>query len=88
VSVLLEDLLAYLLEDLVGRGARRVDLQVESRESAHAIVIAAADAGREAVPDVRPSHFLLVLARRAGGALTLDHANASRTYVFAVPHVL
>jgi glyoxylase-like metal-dependent hydrolase (beta-lactamase superfamily II) len=86
--VLLEDLLAYLLEDLVGRGARRLDLRVESSESAYAIVIAAADAGREATPEVGPSHFLLVLARRAGGSLALEHADASRTYTFAVPRVL
>jgi glyoxylase-like metal-dependent hydrolase (beta-lactamase superfamily II) len=86
--VLFEDLRAYVLEDLVGRGARRITFRVARGESVHSIFVAGADVRAEATREGGPSHFLLVLARRAGGSLALDVGAASRTYTLAVAHVI
>lgn len=83
-----EGLLTCLLEDLVGRAAKRIAVGLARGPCAHSIVVTGAGLHPDPAPGSGPSHFLRVLARRAGATLALEVEAASRTYRLMVAAVL
>lgn len=75
------DLVIYLLEDLVGIGATRITITTGQDESATTVKIAGDTGSFVFTGDAQIKGVLLRLAARAGGVLSLQDADGTRTYV-------
>ncbi|MEN6443514.1 MAG: MBL fold metallo-hydrolase [Methanoregula sp.] len=73
------DLVIYLLEDLVGTGAPRITLTTGRGESAVTVKIAGDTGAFIRDGDAPVRGFLVRLAARAGGELSLEDAKGTRT---------
>jgi glyoxylase-like metal-dependent hydrolase (beta-lactamase superfamily II) len=79
------DLLTYILEDLVGTGADRIEISAR-RTDATAIVMVSGNGPSPGTPQERRTwRFLQGLAERAGGSLTVNELGGMHQYEFTAP---
>jgi len=79
------DLLTYILEDLVGTGADRIEIRTRSTGKDAVVTIAGNLPSPGTLQERRTWRFLKGLAERAGGTLTVDEYDGVQQYEFTTP---
>ncbi len=81
------DLLIYILEDLVGTGAKRIE--INSRHAGRNAIVSVAGniPSQGTLQERRTWRFLRGLAERAGGSLTINELEGKHQFEFTAPAV-
>lgn len=78
------DLLTYILEDLVGTGADRIEISARQSGRTAVVTVSGNVPSPGTLQERRTWRFLRKLAERAGGTLTLDEHEGAQRFKFTV----